>query len=151
MVVFYPIAKQTKKYYYDDQESNLDRRYHVQRLDEFAVSIDFPHDYDSLNQQYQYEHIQPIKNVRFNDNPTWIPHSRNTTSIPIDPYYFHPETISQIDNPQPSVRYITTPFFWFRPVHDHNYAICIPTSRPSLHAYIVSSLDSQSTPNPVRL
>jgi hypothetical protein len=61
---------------------------------------------------------------------------------------------SQIDNQQSSVRYIKTPFFWFRPVLDQNYAICIPTSRPSLHAYITSSFDptvSSQYPNPIRL
>ena len=119
--------------------------------------MDFPHDYESTanwsNQQVHYEHVQPIKNVRFNDNPTWIPHSRNNVEyppIPVDQYYFYPETIN--DEP-PSVRYITTPFFWFRPVLNDNYAICIPTSRPSLHAYITSSFDpkTNATPNPIRL
>jgi hypothetical protein len=178
-IVLYPIAKQTKKYYYNsnnDQqpvsdEDSIYPRSHVQRLDELAVSIDFPYDNDSTSnwsnhpiehQPVQYEHLQPIKNVRFNDNPTWIPSSRNNiknTPIPLDQYYFHPETISQIDNQQSSVRYITTPFFWFRPVLNHNYSICIPTSRPSLHAYIRSSFDptissqfqTNSTPNPIRL
>jgi hypothetical protein len=146
-------------------------RYRVQRLDELAVSIDFPHDYESIangsnppieNQHLQDEELQPIKNVRFNDYPTWIPSSRPSikkTSIPHDQYYFHPETLSPIDNQQLSVRYITTPFFWFRPVLNHNYAICIPTSRPSLHAYLTSSFDppissfqfpSNATPNPIR-
>ncbi|CAF3609813.1 unnamed protein product [Rotaria sordida] len=176
--IFYPIAKQTTKYYnnlINDQQlisNNHSKypRYHVHRLDELAVSIDFLHDYDSTsnwsqhsiqNQQHQYEHLQPIKNVRFNDNPTWIPYSKNTienTSNPIDQYYFYPEKISKIDNnEQLSARYVTTPFLWFRPVHNHNYAICIPNSRPSLHAYITSSYDPiasqfqiNSTPNQIR-
>ncbi|CAF2462737.1 unnamed protein product [Rotaria sp. Silwood2] len=175
--IFYPMAKQTTKYYNNsnnDQQliSNdhlTNSRYHVHRLDELAVSIDFPYDYDSTsnwshhsieNQRYPYEHLQPIKTVRFNDNPTWIPYSRNTiehTSNPIDQYYFYPEKISKTDNnEQSSVRYVTTPLFWFRPVLNHNYAICIPTSRPSLHAYITSSFDPissqfqiNSAPNPI--
>jgi hypothetical protein len=129
--------------------------------------MNFPHDYDSIptwsNHTVQNEHLQPIKNVRFNDTPTWIPYSNKTiekTSIPMDQYYFYPETITPIDNQQPSpARYITAPFFWFRPVLDQNYAICIPTSRPSLHAYITPSFDptipaecaTYSTPNPIRL
>ncbi|CAF3831349.1 unnamed protein product [Rotaria sordida] len=166
--IFYPIAKQTKKYYYNstnDQQTISDEnliypRYQVQRLDELAVSMDFPHDYESTanwsNQKVQYEHIQPIKNVRFNDNPTWIPYSKNNIenpSISIDQYYFYPETTSHVNNEPSSVRYITTPFFWFRPVLDHNYTVCIPTSRPSLHAYITSSFDPKinSIPYSIRL
>ncbi|CAF1450575.1 unnamed protein product [Rotaria sordida] len=140
--IFYPIAKQTKKYYYNstnDQQTISDEnliypRYQVQRLDELAVSMDFPHDYESTanwsNQKVQYEHIQPIKN-----------------------YYFYPETTSHVNNEPSSVRYITTPFFWFRPVLDHNYTVCIPTSRPSLHAYITSSFDLKinSIPYSIRL
>ncbi len=130
----------------------------VDRFDEHVVSMDFPHDYDSIptwsNQSIQCEQLQPVKNVRFNDTPTWIPYSNRSTEthpIPIDQYYFHPETITSADN-----RYITAPFFWFRPVLDQNYAICIPTSRPSLHAYITSSYDptiptEYPTPNPIRL
>lgn len=151
LIVLYPIAKQRKKYYYDQQtvsdEKPIYPRYHVQRLEELAVSIDFPHDYDSTS-NYSIEHLQPIKNVRFNDNPTQIPSSKSKSA---DQYYFHPETISQIDNQQSSLRYIKTPFFWFRPVLNHNYAICIPTSRPSLHAYITPSFDSQTITNPIRL
>ncbi|CAF1378342.1 unnamed protein product [Rotaria sordida] len=140
--IFYPIAKQTKKYYYNstnDQQTISDEnliypRYQVQRLDELAVSMDFPHDYESTanwsDQKVQYEHIQPIKN-----------------------YYFYPETTSHVNNEPSSVRYITTPFFWFRPVLDHNYTVCIPTSRPSLHAYITSSFDPKinSIPYSIRL
>lgn len=162
-LVFYPIAKQTQKYYYDSDENSIYPRYQVQRLDELAVSIDFPHDYETTsnwsdhpnqNQQIQYER----KNVRFNDNPTLIPNPIENTSPPIDQYYFYPETMSHINNEQSPVRYITTPFFWFRPVLNNNYAICIPTTRPSLHAYITSSYDPissqyqiNSTPNPIRL
>ena len=172
-LVFYPIAKQTEKYYYNStndhqivsNENSINQRYHVQKLDELAVSMDFPYDHDSTsdwsNHSEQNQHLHPVKNVRFNDNPTWIPYSRNNIenpSLSLDQYYFYPETISQIDNEPSSVRYITTPFFWFRPVVDHNYAICIPTSRPSLHAYITPSFNSasmqfqtNSTPNPIRL
>jgi hypothetical protein len=155
LLVFYPIAKETKKYFYNDQRSLVSEdenlpfsRYNVQRLDELAVSIDFPHDYSSAQNWSEENRLQPIKNVRFNDNPTWRTYSRDNTEIPnendftpIDQYYFHPDENNR------SVRYIATPFFWFRPVHNHNYAICIPVSRPSLHAYITSS----STPNPIRL
>ncbi|CAF0770269.1 unnamed protein product [Rotaria sp. Silwood1] len=168
--IFYPIAKQTTQYYNnsnnDQQSMSNDQstypRYHVHRLNELAVSMDIPHDYDSTsnwsqhsiqNQQYEYEHLQPIKNVRFNDNPTWLPYSRHiteNTANPINQYYFYPEKISQIDNnEQSSVRYITTPFFWFRPVLNHNYAICIPNLRPNLHAYITSSFDPISSQFPI--
>jgi len=168
-LVFYPIAKQTEKYYPRSvsNKTSIYPHHHVQRLDELAVSIDFPYDYDSISDwsdppvQNQHERLPPIKNVRFNDNPTWIPHSRNhieNTSIPLDQYYFYPEAISPMNNEQSSVRYITTPFFWFRPVVDHNYAICIPASRPSLHAYLPPSFDptsiqfqANSAPNPIRL
>jgi hypothetical protein len=168
-LVFYPIAKQTEKYYYNsdnDQQSISDEnaiypRYQVQRLDEHAVSIDFPHDYESTSNWSNHSIQNERKNVRFNDNPTLIPCSTNpikNTSIPGDQYYFYPESMSHIDNEQSPVRYITTPFFWFRPVLDHNYAICIPTSRPSLHAYITSAFDpissqfqTNAAPNPIRL
>lgn len=132
-LVFYPIAKQTKKYY-------------TQRSDEFAVSIDFSNDYSYENESIQYQDIQAsMKNVRFNDNPAWIPQQQHS---------FHPEIQSQINHQSTPIRYITTPFFWFRPVLNNNYAICIPTSRPSLHAYITTAYDPKelsSTPNPVRL
>ncbi|CAF4178740.1 unnamed protein product [Rotaria socialis] len=166
--IFYPIAKQTTKYYNNwihDQPSISNNqstypRCHVERLDELAVSVDFSRDYDltsAWSNQYQYERANPIKNVRFNDHPKSIPYSRNTYN-PMDQYYFYPERISQIDNEQASVRYLTTPFFWFRPVLNHNYAICIPRTRPSLHTFITSSFDrlpiqyqTNSTPNPIRL
>ena len=150
-LVFYPIAKQTKKYFHnsnDDQEDSSPR-YQVQRLDELAVSIDFPYDQDSTT-NWSNEHLQPMKNVRFNDSPTWIPYSNKQMRNPPEQYCFQPESIPNVDNQQSSVRYITTPFFWFRPVLNHNYAICIPATGPSLHAYITSRFIS-STPNPVRL
>lgn len=161
LLVLYPIAKQTKKYYSDESISNENSiypRYHVKRLEELAVSIDFPHDYESISNasnhlidtsSYHDEYLQPIKNVRFDDNPIQIPSSKNITknsSIPIDQYYFHPDT----SHPS-SLRCITTPFFWFRPVLNNNYAICIPTTRPSLYAYLTSSYDPQNINNPIRL
>ena len=135
--------------------NSTDDHHRVDRFDEHVVSMDFPHDYDSIPTWSN----QPIKNVRFNDTPTWIPYSdRSTekTSIPTDQYYFYPETVTSTDSQQAPLRYITAPFFWFRPVLDQNYAICIPTSRPSLHAYITSSYDptiptEYPTPNPIRL
>ncbi|CAF1152380.1 unnamed protein product [Adineta steineri] len=156
--IFYPVAKQIEKYGYN----SINSRYHVQRLDEHAVSINFPHGYDSTsnlsNQDFQYEHFHPVKNVRFNDKPTWIPYSRNNTenpSISLEQYYFYPEMVPHVDNEQSSGRYLTAPFFWFRPVLNHDYAICIPSSRPSLHAYISPLFNpyskQNSTPNPVQL
>lgn len=127
--------------------------------------MNFTHDYESVsncsslpsveNQIIQYEPFQPVKSVRFNDAPISIPYSKSM-SLPLDQYYFHPETKTSINTqPSSSVRYITTPFFWFRPVLDHNYAICIPTTRPSLHAFLTPSFESSRsthlTPNPIRL
>lgn len=127
--------------------------------------MNFTHDYESIsncssspsieNQIIRYEPLQPVKSVRFNDTPTWIPYSK-PMSFPLDQYYSHSETIPSMNTPSSSsIRYITAPFFWFRPVLDHNYAICIPATRPSLHAFLTPTFDSSrsihSTPNPIRL
>lgn len=147
-LVFYPIAKQTRRCYcnsqIEDEEQSIHPKYLVQRLDEHAVSINFTQDYQSISNWSSSS--PPMKNVRFNDT---------ATSIPPDQYCFHPQTLTPIDTQSSSsVRCITTPFFCFRPVLDHNYAICIPTSRASLHAFLTPSFDpSRFTPltsNPIR-
>ncbi|UJR37020.1 hypothetical protein I4U23_029727 [Adineta vaga] len=165
--IFYPIAKQTEKHYYDSTNSqqtisndnSTQSRYHVQRLDELAVSIDFPHDYEPTSQcsndsiQNQNERLYAIKNSRFHEHPG-ISSANSTIGkyvTPSDQYYFYPDTVSKMDNEQSATRYISAPLFWFRPVVDQNHAICIPTSRPSLHAYVTPLFDSHPTSNPVRL
>lgn len=140
-------------------------RYYVDRLDDLPVSINIEHDSDSTlnwpNRCIPCDDLSPVKKVRFNDISTSIPYLRNNmekTSNSIDQYYFHPERILQIHDEQPSLRYITTPLFWFLPALNHNYAICLPNPRPNLHAYITSSFDpflpqyqSNFIPNPIRL
>ncbi|CAF0949727.1 unnamed protein product [Adineta ricciae] len=145
--IFYPIAKQTEKHYYDsknEQQTITNEVYNhpnhrVQRLDELAVSIDLPHDYTSTSQWPNHS----MQNHEYRH--TIQPESPRQPLTPSDQYYFYS------DNDQSPVRYLTTPFFWFRPVVDQNYAICIPTNQPSLHAYVTPLFQLSSSTETVRL
>ncbi|CAF1301490.1 unnamed protein product, partial [Didymodactylos carnosus] len=70
-----------------------------------------PSDYPLSNQYYFH-----------NNNETSTDHSR------------YPSSTEEKTILSSNVRYIYRPFFWFRPVTDQNMGICIPHTRPTLHA-----------------
>lgn len=171
-LVFYPIGKETRKYYSDvhhrpssliavngnvSDDPSAAPRHSNGLLDELTVSIDFPDESDFEEEwpvtALHDERMHPEKNVRFKDYSTSFPCSRDSQSIshsyssnkPSDhQYYFPPEMPTHLDEEHSfssPTRYIHAPSFWFHPVLNHDYALCIPSTRPSLHAYQSSPFD----------
>ena len=171
-LVFYPIGKETRRFYSDvchhpssliavngnlSDDDSATSHHSNGLLDELTVSIDFPDEGDREAEwpvtALQDERIHLEKNVRFEGNSTWFPSFRDSQRIshayPSNKssdhqYYFPPEMPTHWEDEHScssSTRYIHAPLFWFHPVLNHDYALCIPSTRPNLHAYQLSPTD----------
>ena len=126
----------------------------VCRLDEIAMSMNFPHDGESALPWSHHHHQQTagdcecsMKNVRFNDHPT---------RMRLPPSHVASPTAQPVQDQGRSSSILYLPFFWSRSMLNRGGVICIPTSQSTLHLIpanesIRAAYGTNFHPNPIRL
>lgn len=110
--------------------------------------MDFPHD-QGLNRSAEEQ--TPRTECMHPTSILPLPKHIEQSTVPFDPYYFYQDESRTVDKAPPPTGYLHAPLFWFRPVLDDNCAICIPTPRTSLHAYVTPLFELHSARNSIRL